>query len=99
MKNLQSFEEHLNEAKSSYVPSEISKMYMDMANQWEAKINKYFLGKTLTTKASKHSEKRHNWEQYTIENITEIKLGSYFSTEIIVKAKDGEWYTLLNDNK
>ena len=98
MKNLQSFEDYLNESKADYSPKKISKMYLDMAKDWDSKLEKYFLGKTLTTKASKHSDKRHNWEEHTIETISEIKLGSYFSTEINVKAKDGEWYTLLNDN-
>jgi hypothetical protein len=97
MKNLQSFEEHLNEAKLEYSSQDVTKMYLDLSKQWQAKLDKYLKGKTITTLASKHSDKGHSWKEHTISNIKEVKISSYFGTDLNVKSDDGEWYSLLKD--
>jgi len=91
-------EEILSTLKEEYNPEDITKMYLSLSEEWQNSLDKYFIGKTITTKANKH-EGRHSWEEYTIPNIKQVKIGSYFGTEINVEDENGEWYSLLGDSK
>jgi len=87
----------LNEGNDKYSPKEIKKMYLALSEKWQKSLDKYFLGNTITTKANKHGG-RHSWETHTISNIKQVKIGSYFSTDINVVDENGDWYTLLNQD-
>ena len=87
-------EEISNTLNGGYNPKDITKMYMALASKWQQSLDKYFIGKTITTEANKHGG-RHSWEKHTIPNIKRVKISSYFGTEINVEDENGEWYTLL----
>jgi hypothetical protein len=91
-------EEISNTLSGEYNPKDITQMYLSLSNEWQKSLDDYFIGKTITTKASKHGG-RNSWEEYTIPNIKQVKIGSYFGTDINVEDENGEWYTLLGDNK
>ncbi len=87
-------EEISNTLNGGYNPKDITEMYMALASKWQQSLDKYFIGKTITTEANKHGG-RHSWEKHTIPNIKRVKISSYFGTEINVEDENGEWYTLL----
>ncbi len=91
-------EEISNSLNSEYNPKDITQMYLSLSDKWKESLDGYFIGKTITTTANKH-EGRYSWEEFTIPNIKQVKIGNYFGTDINVEDENGEWYSLLGNKK